>query len=55
MNISKNYSDLEICRVCLKESISFNFYENQNKSVLMKLRSFVSVDVSKKINFFAGT
>lgn len=40
------YSDLEICRVCLNEPVVFNLYLSENNSILYKLRSFISVEVS---------
>lgn len=46
MNISKKYTELTICRVCLKEPVSFNLYEDQNKSILLKLRTFIQIEVS---------
>lgn len=46
MSDSTKYSDLEICRVCLKEPVVFNLYQFENNSILFKLRSFISVEVS---------
>lgn len=45
------YSELEICRVCLNEPVVFNLYSSENNSILFKLRSFISVEVSLFLSF----